>query len=54
MKAMLQYAAMLLNDRKLAEMTNMIKGELTDPWHIEGLFRTKVKKAATPMLTYSI
>lgn len=41
---------MLLNDRKLAEMTNMIEGEITDPWHIEGISRAKVKKAATPML----
>ncbi len=48
--SMLQYAAMLLNDRTLADMTNMIEGELTDPWHIDGLSRNMVKKAATPML----
>jgi len=48
--SMLQYAAMLLNSKALAEMTNMYGEELSDPWNIEGLPRNMVKKAATPML----
>jgi hypothetical protein len=42
--------AMLLNDEDLANATNMIEGQLTDPWSVPGLTRDMVKKAATPML----
>jgi hypothetical protein len=48
--SMLQVMGMLLNDYDLANATNMVEGELTDPWSIEGLTRNMVKKAATPML----
>jgi len=48
--SLLQYQAVLLNDRRMMEMTNMIGDTLYDPWGIEGLPRNMVKKASTPML----
>ena len=48
--SMLQYMGLLLNDSRLMEMTNIIGDILEDPWKLKGLSRTKLKKAATPML----
>ena len=48
--AMLQYEALLLGDKRLMNMTNIIGETLEDPWKLEGLTRLKLKKAATPML----
>lgn len=47
---MLQYEGILLNDKRLMSMTNVIGDTLEDPWKLEGMSRTMLKKAATPML----
>lgn len=47
---MLQYIGILLNDRRLCEMTNVIGSQLSDPWKFDGINRTQFKKAATPRL----
>ena len=50
--SMLGYAGVLLADRRLLEMVNLLgdADALVDPWEIEGLSRAKVKAAATPKL----
>ena len=48
---MLQYMGILLNDKRLMEMTNVIGDTLQDPWKLEGMSRLMLKTAATPMLT---
>ena len=48
--SMLQYIGVLLNDRRLCEMTNLIGEELSDPWSDDVLSRNHVKKAFTPLL----
>lgn len=48
--AMLQYMGILLGDKRLMEMTNVIGDTLQDPWKLEGMPRKKLKCAATPML----
>ena len=48
--SMLQYIGILLNDKRLMEMTNVIGDTLEDPWKLEGISRLHLKKAATPML----
>lgn len=48
--SMLQYEGILLNDKRLMEMTNVIGDTLEDPWKLEGMSRAMLKKAATPML----
>jgi hypothetical protein len=48
--SMLQYMAVLLNDKRLMEMTNIIGTTLNDPWKLEGMGREMLKEAATPML----
>jgi len=48
--SMLQYMGLLLNDKRLMEMTNIIGDTLQDPWKLEGMPRQQLKKAATPML----
>jgi hypothetical protein len=48
--AMLQYEGILLGDKRLMEMTNVIGETLEDPWKLEGMSRMMLKKAATPML----
>ena len=53
--SLLQYMGVLLNDKRLMEMTNVIGDTLEDPWKLEGMSRLMLKTAATPMLTiYSI
>ncbi len=47
---MLQYIGILLNDKRLMTMTNVIGDTLEDPWKLEGMSRLKLKKAATPMI----
>lgn len=48
--SMLQYEGILLGDKRLMEMTNVIGETLEDPWKLEGMSRQMLKKAATPML----
>lgn len=48
--SMLQYMGILLNDKRLMNMTNVIGETLEDPWKLEGMPRLMLKKAATPML----
>lgn len=48
--SMLQYKGILLNDKRLMEMTNVIGDTLQDPWKLEGMSRAMLKTAATPML----
>lgn len=48
--SMLQYEGILLGDKRLMEMTNVIGNILQDPWKLEGMSRKMLKKAATPML----
>lgn len=48
--SMLQYMGLLLNDKRLMEMTNVIGDTLQDPWKLEGMPRKMLKTAATPML----
>lgn len=48
--SMLQYMGILLNDKRLMEMTNVIGDTLEDPWKLEGMSRLMLKTAATPML----
>lgn len=47
---MLQYMGILLGDKRLMEMTNVIGDTLEDPWKLEGMSRLMLKSAATPML----
>jgi hypothetical protein len=49
--SLLQYMSVLLNDKRLMEMTNVIGDTLEDPWKLEGMSRLMLKTAATPMLT---
>ena len=49
--SMLQYIGILLNDKRLMEMTNVIGDTLQDPWKLACMSRNMLKKAATPMLT---
>jgi hypothetical protein len=48
--SMLQYEGILLGDKRLMEMTNVIGDTLEDPWKLEGMSRAMLKTAATPML----
>lgn len=48
--SMLQYMGILLNDKRLMEMTNVIGDTLEDPWKLDGMPRKMLKTAATPML----
>lgn len=48
--SLLQYMGVLLNDKRLMEMTNVIGTTLEDPWKLEGMSRLMLKTAATPML----
>lgn len=48
--SMLQYMGLLLNDKRLMTMTNIIGETLEDPWKLKGIPRFTLKKAATPML----
>lgn len=48
--SMLQYEGILLGDKRLMNMTNVIGETLEDPWKLEGMSRMMLKKAATPML----
>lgn len=48
--SLLQYMGILLNDRRLMEMTNVIGETLEDPWKLDGMSRFMLKTAATPML----
>ena len=48
--SMLQYEGILLGDKRLMEMTNVIGTTLEDPWKLEGMGRKMLKTAATPML----
>jgi hypothetical protein len=48
--SMLQYMGLLLNDKRLMEMTNIIGDTLQDPWKLKGMSRAMLKTAATPML----
>ena len=48
--SLLQYMGVLLNDKRLMEMTNVIGDTLEDPWKLEGMSRLMLKTAATPML----
>ena len=48
--SMLQYMGLLLGDKRLLNMTNILGDTLQDPWKLEGLPRAMVKEASTPML----
>lgn len=48
--SMLQYEGLLLGDKRLLDMTNVIGDTLNDPWKLEGMSRKMLKCAATPML----
>lgn len=48
--SMLQYMGILLGDKRLMNMTNVIGDTLEDPWKLEGMPRKMLKTAATPML----
>lgn len=48
--SMLQYMGILLGDKRLMEMTNVIGDTLEDPWKLEGMSRAMLKTAATPQL----
>lgn len=48
--SLLQYMGILLNDKRLMEMTNVIGDTLEDPWKLDGMSRFMLKTAATPML----
>lgn len=48
--SLLQWMGVLLNDKRLMSMTNVIGDTLTDPWEFEGIPRKQFKTAATPML----
>lgn len=47
---MLQWIGILLNDKRLLTMTNVIGDELSDPWEFDGIPRKQFKDAATPRL----
>ena len=46
----LSIVGILLNDKRLMEMTNVIGETLQDPWKVEGLSRLTIKKCMTPKL----
>lgn len=48
--SMCQIIGVLLNDKRLMNMTNVIGETLEDAWKVEGLSRAMLKKAATPQL----
>jgi len=48
--SLLQITGLLLNDRRLMEMTNVIGDKLQDPWYLEGISRKQLKFALTPKL----
>lgn len=48
--SMLQYLGVLLNDKRLCTMTNLLASELNDPWAILNIPRNAVKAVATPRL----
>lgn len=48
--SMLQIIGVLLNDKRLMEMTNVIGDTLEDAWKVSGLVRKKVKSVMTPKL----
>jgi len=48
--SLMQFIGVLLNDKRMMEMTNVIGDTLEDPWHLEGLSRKMLKEAATPAL----
>ena len=48
--SMLQWMGVLLGDKRLLDMTNVIGDTLSDPWHFPGIPRKQFKAAATPML----
>jgi hypothetical protein len=48
---MCQIIGVLLNDKRLMNMTNVIGDTLEDAWKVEGMDRNMLKKALTPMLT---
>lgn len=48
--SLLQYEGILMNDKRLMSMTNIIGDVLQDPWSLEGIPRAMLKAAATPML----
>lgn len=45
-----QFLGVLLGDKRLMEMTNVIGDTLQDPWKLDGIPRSMLKTAATPML----
>jgi hypothetical protein len=47
---MFQYIGILLNDKRLMSMTNVIGDTLEDPWKLEGISRKKLKCVMTPKL----
>ena len=48
--SMAQVIGCLTGDKRLLDKTNVInKGNLQDPWHIEGVRRLSAKKAGTPI-----
>ena len=48
--SLLQIMGILLNDKRLMEMTNVIGETLEDPWYVKGLSRAKLKCVMTPKL----
>jgi hypothetical protein len=48
--SLLQITSVLLGDRRLMEMTNVIGDTLEDPWKLEGLPRKMLKEAMVPAL----
>jgi hypothetical protein len=48
--SMLQIMGLLLGEKRLLEMTNVIGDTLEDPWKLEGMSRMMLKKAMTPIL----
>ena len=47
---MLQYIGILLNEKRLLAMTNIVGDTLVDPWACDGMSRKMFKSAATPQL----
>lgn len=48
--SLLQIMGILLNDKRLMEMTNVIGSTLEDPWKLKGISRSKLKCVMTPKL----
>lgn len=48
--SLMQFIGVLLNDKRMMEMTNVIGSTLEDPWHLAGMSRAMLKEAATPSL----